>query len=71
MSIQVGEVVRKKSGGPKMDVDARCEDIDGFRCSWFDKSGRLQSGTFPSITLEKVNTKDRSIGINAHRRQLR
>ena len=52
MDLVVGDVAKKKSGGPKMDVEALLDNGD-VRCSWIDASGQLQSGVFPLATLEK------------------
>ncbi|MTD93930.1 DUF2158 domain-containing protein [Hyphomicrobium sp. xq] len=51
---QIGDVVRKNSGGPKMDVDAIADDTGHLRCSWIDKEGNLHSEMFPPETLAKV-----------------
>jgi uncharacterized protein YodC (DUF2158 family) len=56
MSIVVGDVVRKKSGGPRMDVDSKTDM--GLCCSWIDKDKKLQTGVFPPETLEKYVAPD-------------
>ena len=50
-----GDVVRSKSGGPKMTVN----DIKGnsVHCSYFDKDDNPKSGFFEKSSLEKVDDK--------------
>lgn len=61
MELHVGDVVRLKSGGPKMTVMAHPIKIahggnDSSRtiCQWFDENGKKSQGTFLVETLEKV-----------------
>jgi uncharacterized protein YodC (DUF2158 family) len=59
--IKVGDVVRPKSGGPDMNVEAIVDLTEGFdgkdeirvTCFWFDGTKRMQ-GSFPLQTLELV-----------------
>jgi uncharacterized protein YodC (DUF2158 family) len=55
MEIQIGDVVRLKSGGPKMTV------LGGsgghWVCQWFTNSS-LQEGTFAAATLESVDEEE-------------
>lgn len=57
MDFAVGDVVRLKSGGPKMAV----EEIspDGVSCSWFEKERR--TGRFNPATLVRVEK--RALGV--------
>ncbi len=48
--IEVGTVVRLKSGGPKMTVQWIEDDMAG--CVWFDSKGAQQAGNYPIATLE-------------------
>lgn len=53
-----GDVVRLKSGGPKMTV--REEKQDGkILCSWFDRNGKLHSEAFPAQLVEAFISRDR------------
>jgi len=48
--MQIGDVVRLKSGGPKMTLT----DIEeaSISCVWFDRNGKRQTGVFPAATVE-------------------
>ncbi len=49
-----GEIVRLKSGGPKMTV-AGVDMLGEVICQWFTRENRdLQRSTFPVASLEKV-----------------
>jgi uncharacterized protein YodC (DUF2158 family) len=53
---KVGDVVKLKSGGPKMTVTQIGEDMSGTMtiwCVWFDGTARIE-GTFPFGTVELV-----------------
>ena len=57
MSLQVGEVVRLKSGGPPMTVvatGARAEP-GVVECAWFDRDNAYATASFPPRALERVN----------------
>ena len=49
-SMQIGDVVRLKSGGPKMTITAL--DEAQATCVWFNRNGRNQSDDFPLATIE-------------------
>lgn len=53
-----GDVVRLKSGGPKMTVvkfgSYRMGTLDGYLCQWFDTKGDLKSDVFTEEMLETV-----------------
>jgi uncharacterized protein YodC (DUF2158 family) len=54
MAFKVGDVVRLKSGGPRMTVESISKDEmtrGTIWCVWFDKTDR-KSGTFPEDALE-------------------
>jgi uncharacterized protein YodC (DUF2158 family) len=57
----VGDVVRLKSGGPKMTVENvvfdTAEDNYSVDCVWFDDANELQEETFVGETLQLVETK--------------
>jgi uncharacterized protein YodC (DUF2158 family) len=55
--INVGEVVKLKSGGPKMTVNSVGQDSNGVMtawCSWFDKQDKEFFGSFPITSLENA-----------------
>lgn len=47
----VGDVVRLKSGGPKMTV-VESDKQDGLLCQWFDRNGKLHKDTFAVAMLD-------------------
>jgi uncharacterized protein YodC (DUF2158 family) len=51
-SIQPGDRVQLKSGGPVMTVDQ--PDEGKWWCVWFDTKGEQKGGTFGSHMLTKV-----------------
>ena len=56
MSLQVGEVVRLKSGGPAMTVvatGARAEP-GVVECAWFDSEDAYATASFPPRALERM-----------------
>ena len=60
MDFKAGDVVKLKSGGPKMTIKKICSmpssnEDDGADCCWFDNN-EVKDGKFPLITLEKVGT---------------
>ena len=57
MNLQVGEIVRLKSGGPAMTVvatGARAEP-GVVECAWFDRDNAYAAASFPPRALERVN----------------
>jgi uncharacterized protein YodC (DUF2158 family) len=53
--IKMGEIVRLKSSGPKMTVEAVFTDVGGqmcVRCSWFDKQDNKISDAFALEAVE-------------------
>lgn len=62
MDFKPGDVVRLKSGGPRMTVEKVGKTQfgdDGVWCVWFETSGSKQIAkreTFPLVTLEGVAT---------------
>ena len=48
----VGDVVKLKSGGPKMTVEKIDED-EFIHCVWFDEMNVTQSQGFPASALER------------------
>lgn len=48
--MQIGDIVRLKSGGPKMTIAAI--DEEEVSCTWFDRNGRNQMNDFPMATIE-------------------
>ena len=56
-----GDIVRLKSGGPKMTVqDAKGEAVT---CKWFDRNGKLHSDGFPASLLEAFIARPRPEGV--------
>ncbi|WP_447894254.1 YodC family protein [Vreelandella sp. GE22] len=49
----VGDIVKLKSGGPEMTVNAPIANPRGYRCQWF-AGKKLEQGIFPGDSLEKV-----------------
>lgn len=68
MDFEVGDVVRLKSGGPRMTVQ-KVGDFVGepyVQCSWFvvvGKNQKLENGSFHPKTLEKDDESGGAIGI--------
>lgn len=46
-----GDVVRLKSGGPKMTV-LKLEDETALACKWFDRNGKVHTDSFPPVMVE-------------------
>jgi uncharacterized protein YodC (DUF2158 family) len=59
MNFNIGDVVKLKSGSPKMTIDDigkyNYDDKDKAKCIWFDGSKRFED-IFAFETLELVNT---------------
>lgn len=58
--VKVGSIVKLKSGGLMMTVDAVFKDVAGIEkanCVWFDTSEAVKTGTFAFHVL-KVIPKD-------------
>ncbi len=55
MQFQAGDVVRLKSGGPKMTIEQIGEQYEGDAtkawCQWFENN-KLTTGVFPITSLE-------------------
>ena len=57
-SFKIGDIVKLKSGGPDMTVKSENTRFDtgavyGYECQWF-AGKKLESGNFPTDSLEKV-----------------
>lgn len=49
-----GDIVRQKSGGPKMTIEEEVHKVPGkYFCSWFDDKIRKRE-IFSGDTLEKI-----------------
>ena len=48
--MEIGDIVRLKSGGPKMTVTEL--DEREVTCTWFDRNGRNKTNKFPVATVE-------------------
>jgi uncharacterized protein YodC (DUF2158 family) len=62
--MEIGDVVRLKSGGPRMTVEIITTETAVVRCVWFDNE-ELKRGIFPAATLEDADDDemgDRSLG---------
>jgi len=54
---ETGDVVRLKSGGPKMTVQEITQDEDEYiECIWFEEGNKMMD-TFHPDTLEKIETR--------------
>lgn len=57
-TINAGDIVRLKSGGPKMTVTCVNEALDKknfwCHCSWFDNDRKPQTTIFPDVALDVV-----------------
>jgi uncharacterized protein YodC (DUF2158 family) len=54
MPFQIGDVVKLKSGGPRMTITGTSVGPDRptlFNCNWFDKDDHEQSGSYPAAAL--------------------
>lgn len=63
--IKIGDVIRLKSGGPRMTVSEVDEDSGGTMsvwCEWFDEKNVAQRGTF-SLTSVALDNTSGPIGI--------
>ena len=56
MSFKVGDVVRLKTGGPEMTVEASDGKSPDIICTWLAEKAR-QHSRFKSLTLRKVEAK--------------
>ncbi len=52
MTFDIGDVVRLKSGGPKMTILGTDGAPDVFACKWFDRNGRLNKDSFEARTIQ-------------------
>lgn len=56
MTHNIGDIVRLKSGGPKMTVLGPDRDSapesGNIACKWFDRNGRLNTGSFNTHMIE-------------------
>ena len=52
--MKTGDVVKLKSGGPDMTITKRYTGVseDAVECTWFDKSGGINSSKFPDLALQ-------------------
>ena len=58
--IEIGDVVKLKSGGPELTVTNvgklwETSDVLHAWCAWFSDDGKNHEGTFPCASLEKIN----------------
>lgn len=52
-----GDVVRLRSGGPAMTVEAVAGDGD-VRTVWLNTAGKVEYGAFPPAVLERCNPQE-------------
>lgn len=52
MTFNIGDIVRLKSGGPKMTILGIDGDESTYACKWFDRNGRLNRDSFQASTIE-------------------
>lgn len=61
MKLEVGDLVRLKSGGPRMVVSKVFDNLaNTARCQWFDGGGHIQDDSFYVDTLIVVEEKKSS-----------
>jgi len=53
---KIGDVVRLKSGGPKMTVEEVDDSADTVHCKWFVGGEKLKYGSFPVDSVERAET---------------
>ena len=52
--LKAGDIVRLKSGGPKMTVIDYEEAWSSWQCTWFDSKNTRQTDHFATPLLERV-----------------
>jgi uncharacterized protein YodC (DUF2158 family) len=52
MTLEIGDIVWLKSGGPKMTVEGKAAMGGGVICKWFDRT-ELKTSTFAEGALTK------------------
>jgi uncharacterized protein YodC (DUF2158 family) len=52
----IGDVVRLKSGNPKMTIKG--PDDDAWAVQWIDRNGKLQGDSFHADMLDRFTPKD-------------
>lgn len=61
-AFSIGQIVRLKSGGPEMTVQAESTNIQGnvtsYSCQWF-AGKKLERGSFPPDSLLLVEPEDK------------
>lgn len=53
VKFSVGDIVKLKSGGPEMTVNAYSKTYQYYTCQWF-AGKKLEQGRFPEDSIEKV-----------------
>lgn len=53
MEIKQGDIVKLKSGGPRMTVSSPIY-YENFSCTWFDKVGKLCVESFSKLIIVKL-----------------
>ncbi len=66
---KVGDVVRLKSGGPKMTIADTTSNPAGILCTWFDEA-EVKSARFPAAALEPDKKSQKKSTIRQPRRKL-
>ena len=67
-TIQIGDLVKLKSGGPKMTVTAIAGNRENCVCAWFD-GATMREGNFHPGALTKVDSTPESGGMGYEVRQ--
>jgi uncharacterized protein YodC (DUF2158 family) len=49
--LALGDVVRLKSGGPKMTL-TEGEKGGKIKCQWFDRNGKMHTADFDAVAVE-------------------
>ena len=55
-TFSTGDIVRLKSGGPKMTVlESGGEQV---QCKWFDRNGKMHTDSFPTAMLDEFKPRE-------------
>ena len=67
--LKVGDVVKLKSGGPKMTIANTKSNPAGILCTWFDEA-EVKSSRFPAKALELVKKPQKKAAPRRPKRRL-
>lgn len=66
--LKIGDVVKLKSGGPKMTITllvSNPEEDESLDCCWFGKKDELHSNNFPKDAVELFVDELEEMGLGA------